>query len=94
MQRLVAKEKLAVQLQAELNRLKSVSPNASRDAVRSLALLDASRCQLTTCFQEERTKHERDKIKWNALLDEIADLKTKVVYRFSVHFEAFLTRFV
>ncbi|TCD69208.1 hypothetical protein EIP91_008311, partial [Steccherinum ochraceum] len=58
-QRLVLKEKQVLQLQSELDRLKSLHPNEDREA-------------------EERAKRERDRVKWNALNEEIAKLKVQI----------------
>ncbi|TFY78768.1 hypothetical protein EWM64_g5245 [Hericium alpestre] len=58
-QRLVQKEKQVLQLQSELDKLKSQSPSDQRDA-------------------DERAKRERDKVKWNNIMDEMANMKIKL----------------
>ena len=55
-QRLVLKEKQVVQIQSELNRLKTAA----------------------TFDQEDRLKSDREKIKWNSLMEEVSGLKRKV----------------
>ena len=58
--KLVQKEKQVVQLQAEVERLRTQNPTAKSREV------------------EERARRERDRLKWNKLSEEVADLKTKV----------------
>lgn len=73
-QRLVQKEKQVLQLQAELDRFKSQNPNEGRDAVSDL--FHNLRPELIM-LQDERAKRDRDRVKWNTLMDEISKLKIK-----------------
>lgn len=73
-QRLVQKEKQVLQLQTELERFKVQNPE-TRDAVSFVYALAIS---VSHILKDERAKRERDKVKWNTLMEEIAKLKHKV----------------
>jgi diaphanous 1 len=81
-QRLVQKEKHVLQLQSEIDQLKSSNPIEIRESVRFPAyqrvfvLTFAHVPKLNK--QDERAKREREKTKWTSVMDEIAKLKTQV----------------
>jgi hypothetical protein len=79
-QRLVQKEKAAVRLQAELDRLRSentklLEASVSRHAPStSLSFIRPKRLQ----EEQERIKRERDRAKWSAMTEEMSNSKAKV----------------
>lgn len=80
MQRLIQKEKQVVQLQAELERYRSQTSSEDRDAV-SLYLSPYFSVGRITLLKDERAKRDRDRTKWNALMEEIARFKIKASVR-------------
>lgn len=74
-QRLVQKEKQVIQLQAELDRYQAQNPVETQELVRSLCF---KRSIILRSVQEDKAKRERDRAKWNGLMDEISNLKAQV----------------
>ena len=68
------------QLQADLERFKAQHPNEGRDEVwfRPLYVPGTFSLLPVLYFQDERAKRERDRAKWNTLMEEIAKLKIQV----------------
>ena len=80
MQRLVLKEKQVVELQRELQKYVTQNPVEDREAVSidpAFALLSNIE-QRTANLQEEQAKRERDRAKWNSVMEEMAKLKIQV----------------
>lgn len=74
------KEKEVLQLRTELDRLKAQNPGDGREVV---CIVSPSTVNITNMLhQDERAKRERDRIKWNTLMEEITKHKTKVRYFF------------
>ena len=94
MQRLVQKEKLVLQLQSELDDLKSSNPVEIRESVRFTAYQCVSGLTLPTfpnsTKQDERAKREREKTKWTSVMDEIAKLKTQVSFTLAREYILFI----
>jgi len=68
------------QLQADLERFKTQHPNEGRDEVwvPLSCAPDIFSLPPVPYFQDERAKRERDRAKWNTLMEEIAKLKIQV----------------
>ena len=77
-QRLVQKEKQVLQLQTELERFKTQNPGEDRDAVCLFPAFYYHSSVIYIQIQDERAKRERDRLKWNTLMEEISKLKIKV----------------
>ena len=63
-------------LQTELLKYTAQVPTENREAVRFHMLEDWPFIDLQS--QEEQAKRERDRVKWNTLMDEISKLKVQV----------------
>ena len=72
------KEKEVLQLRTELDKFKMQNPGDGREAVCifSPSILNVA----YMLHQDERAKRERDRIKWNTLMEEITKHKIKVCY--------------
>ena len=70
------KEKEVARLQTELLKYTAQVPTENREAVRFHMLVDCPFIDLQS--QEEQAKRERDRVKWNTLMDEISKLKVQV----------------
>lgn len=76
-QRLVQKEKAAVKLQAEVDKLRLENEKLVEASVSAYKHLHT----FTNVFrqeEQERIKRERDRAKWNAMTEEMANSKAKV----------------
>jgi diaphanous 1 len=80
-QRLVQREKEVLQLRTELDRFKMQNPGDGREAVCIVPLWILNDTDIL--LKDERAKRERDRIKWNTLMEEITKHKTKVYHLLS-----------